>query len=146
MAEEVSKGFGIFRGQASGVKVAFKDKTPPVYVYEDANLRLEVPVPPLDVFLAFVKELDRLGAEAADAEKYVTVLARAFWVLHQRPRKRGLFRKRYVVPEVNEEEALILFKEKVRRGDVAVKSLAPALFEFINHVVGGGKADGERRD
>jgi len=36
-----------------------------VYVYEDERLRLEVPVPPLDVFLAFVRELERLGAAGA---------------------------------------------------------------------------------
>lgn len=134
MAEEVSKSFGIFRGRARGVKVELKVKAPPVYVYEDENLRLEIPVPPLDVFLAFIRELDQLGAEDVDAEKSFAILARAFWVLHQRPRRRGLFRKRYVVPEVDEDAALTLLKEKARRGDVAVKSLAPALFGLVRYI------------
>ncbi|NIT36769.1 MAG: hypothetical protein GTN49_09750 [candidate division Zixibacteria bacterium] len=137
MAEEVSKSFGIFRGRARGVKVELKDKTPPAYVYEDENLRLEIPVPPLDVFLAFVRELDKLGAEGIDVESSVTAVARAFWLLHQRPRRRGLFRKRYAVPEVDEDAALTLLKVKVGRGDVAVKSLAPAMFGLLKYVTEG---------
>jgi hypothetical protein len=117
--------------------VELKGDAPAVYVYEDENLRLEIPVPPLEVFLAFVRELDKLGAEDADAEKYVTILARAFWLLHQRPRERGLFRKKYVVPEVDEDAALTLLKGKVRRGDVAVKSVAPALFGLLKYVTEG---------
>jgi hypothetical protein len=86
------------------------------------------------------------GAEDGDAEKCVTTLARAFWLLHQRPRRKGLFRKRYVVPAVDEDEALTLLKEKARRGDVAVKSLAPALFGLVEycvkaHVKRKGEAD-----
>jgi hypothetical protein len=134
MAEKVTKEFGIFPGRARGVKVELKDNAPRVYVYEDENLRLEIPVPPLEVFLAFVRELDKLGAEDAYAEKYVTILARAFWLLHQRPRTRGLFRKSYVMPEVDEEAALTLLKREVRRGDVAVKSLLPALFGLAKYV------------
>lgn len=137
MAEEGRKNSGMFRGPAPGVKVELKGNAPPAYVYEDENLRLEVPVPPLDVFLAFVRELDKLGAEDADAESNVTVLGRAFWVLHQRPRRKGLFRKRYAVPEVDEDAALTLLRVKVRRGDVAVKSLAPAMFGLLKYVTGG---------
>ncbi len=55
MAEEVNKNFRIFRGRGRGVKVELKDNAPPAYVYEDENLRLEIPVPPLEVFLAFVR-------------------------------------------------------------------------------------------
>jgi len=134
MAEEVSKKFGIFRGRARRPKSELKDSSLPVYVYEDERLRLEVPVPLIDVFLAFVRELDKLGAEDADAEKYVTILARAFWILHQQPRRRGLFRTRYEMPAVDEKEALTLLKDKVRRGDVAVKSLVPALFGLVEYV------------
>jgi len=140
MAEEVSRNFGIFRGRTRRPKFELKNKAPRVYVYEDENLRLEIPVPPLDVFLAFVRELDKLGAEGANAEGYVTTLARAFWLLHQKPRERGLFRKRYVVPDVDEEAALNLLKEKVRRGDVAVKSLVPAMFGLVEYVVGKNDA------
>ena len=127
----------MFRGPAPGVKVELKGNAPPVYVYEDENLRLEVPVPPLDVFLAFVRELDKLGAEGVDVESSVTAVARAFWLLHQRPLRKGLFRKRYVVPEVDEEAALTLLKVKVGRGDVAVKSLAPAMFGLLKYVTEG---------
>lgn len=126
---------GLFRKRSPRVIVELKDiAVERVYIYEDENLRLKIPVPSLDVFLAFVKELDRLGAEAADAEKYVTVLARAFWLLHQRPRRKGLFHKRWAMPEVDEEEALTLLKKKVRRGDVAVKSLVPALFGLVRYI------------
>jgi hypothetical protein len=134
MAQTLGTNSGIFSRRARGVNVELKVDAPAVYVYEDDNLRLEIPVPPLDVFLAFVRELDKLGAEDADAEKYVTTLARAFWLLHQRPRKRGLFRKSYVMPEVDEEAALTLLKREVRRGDVAVKSLLPALFGLAKYV------------
>ena len=134
MAEELSKDFRIFRRRTRGVYVELKGDAPAVYTYEDENLRLEIPVPALEVFLAFVRELDKLGAEDADAETYVTTLARAFWLLHQRPRKRGLFRKRYVIPEVNEDAALTLLRKKARRGDVAIKSLAPAMFGLVGYV------------
>jgi MoxR-like ATPase len=144
MAEEVGKKFGIFRGRRR-LKVELADSPERVYVYEDEQLRLEIPVPPIDVFSAFVRELDKLGAEDADIERYVTTLARAFWLLHHRPR-RGLFGKRYELPEVDEEAALKLLKEKVRRADVAFMSLAPALFGFIKHVTGGGNAGEEPRD
>jgi hypothetical protein len=79
--------------------------------------------------------LDRLGAEDADVEKYLTTLARAFWLLHQRPRRRGPFRKRYVMPDVDEEAALTLLREKVRREDIAIRSLIPALFGLVEYAV-----------
>ena len=44
------------------------------------------------------------------------------------------------MPAVDEEAALTLLKEKVRRGDVAVKSLAPALFGLVKYVVGRNDA------
>jgi hypothetical protein len=40
------------------------------------------------------------------------------------------------MPEVDEEAALNFLKEKVRRADVAFTSLAPALFGFVQHVIG----------
>lgn len=147
MAEEVSRNFGIFRGRASGVKVAIKDNPPRVYVYEDENLRLEVPVPTLEVFVAFVRELDKLGAEDADAEKYVTILARAFWLLHQRPKVTGiLWWRQTAAPKVDEREARALLEREVRSVEVALVSLTSALFGFVNYVMGGGRADGEPRD
>jgi hypothetical protein len=135
MAEEISKRFRVFRGRTRRPRVEFMDGPERVYVYEDGNLRLEIPVPPLDVFAAFVRELDKLGAEGADAEDYVTTLARALWVLRQQPRKRGLFRTRYGMPEVDEEAALNFLKEKVRRADVALTSLAPALFGLVEYII-----------
>jgi hypothetical protein len=136
MAQTLGINSGIFRSRAPGVGVELKGGVPAVYVYEDENLRLEIPVPPLEVFLSFVRELDKLGAEDADVEKYLTTLARAFWLLHQRPRLKGLFRKKYVIPEVDDEVARKLLNSKVRRCDVAVKSLPPALFGLVEYCVG----------
>jgi hypothetical protein len=130
--------FPLFGRRAPAVKVELKEAAlKQVYVYEDENLKLEIPVPPLEVFLAFVRELDKLGAEGVDVESSVTTVARAFWLLHQRPLRKGFFRKRYVVPEVDEDAALTLLRVKVRRGDVAVKSLAPAMFGLLKYVTGG---------
>ena len=140
MARTLGANSGIFRRRARGVDVELKGDAPAVYTYEDENLRLEIPIPPLDVFLAVVRELDKLGAEYADIERYGTTLARAFWLLHQRPRRRGLFRKRYVMPVVDEEAALTLLREKVRREDIAIRSLIPALFGLVEYAV--GKNDG----
>ncbi len=109
-----------------------------VYCYEDERLRLTIPVPSLEVFEAVVRELERLGPEVADIHEYVTILARAFWLLHQRSRRRWwgwLRRNKYVVPDVDEKAALELLYRKVRRADVAVKSLAPALFGLLEHVM-----------
>jgi hypothetical protein len=128
MAEEVRKKFGIFRGRARRPKFELKDNPARVSVYEDENLKLEIPVPPLDVFAAFVRELDTLSTEDADAEKYLTTLARAFWLLHRRP-------KAWELPEVDDEAALKFFKEKVRRADVALTSLAPALFGLVEYII-----------
>lgn len=50
--------------------------------YEDENLKLEVPVPTLEVFESVMRELEGLG-EAADAYGYVSALARAFWLLYR---------------------------------------------------------------
>jgi hypothetical protein len=141
MAENVSKRFGIFPGRARGVKVDLKGNPPPAYVYEDDNLRLEIPVPPLDVFLAFVRELDKLGAEDADVEKYVTTLARAFWLLHQRPRKRGLFRKKYFVPDIDEACALTFLNVVFPDLENVAKSLPEALFGLVKHVTTGPKKE-----
>jgi hypothetical protein len=86
-----------------------------------------------------VRELDKLGGEDADVEKYLTTLARAFWVLHRRPERRGVFRIRYVMPEVDEEAAWTHFKKIVPRADLAVKSLALALFGLVEYVTGNGE-------
>jgi hypothetical protein len=109
-----------------------------VYVYEDERLRLTIPVPSVEVFEAVVRELERLGPDVADIHEYVTILARAFWLLHQRPRRgwwARLRRSKYVVPDVDEKAALELLYKKVRRADVAVKSLAPAFFGLLEHVM-----------
>jgi len=120
-----------------------------VYVYEDERLKLTIPVPSLEVFEAVVRELERLGPEVRDIHEYVTILARAFWLLHQRPRRRGWWgwwrRNKYVVPDVDEKAALELLYKKVRRADVAVKSLAPALFGLLEHVMHKKKEGGARQ-
>jgi hypothetical protein len=105
-----------------------------VYVYEDERLRFQTRVPHIKVFLAFVRELDRLGAEGDEAEAQVTVLARAFWVLSQRPKRKGFIKKRCVMPEVDEEAALGLYRAKFPRAKVAAASLAAALFGLVEFV------------
>jgi hypothetical protein len=55
MVQTIGTNSGIFRSRARGIGVELKSDAPAVYVYEDGNLRLEIPVPPLDVFLAFVR-------------------------------------------------------------------------------------------
>lgn len=131
--------FKLFRRRGPVVTVELKEAAlKRVYVYEDENLKLEVPVPPLDVFLAFVRELDKLGPEAADAEGYVTILARAFWLLHQRPKETGfLWRPRSRAPKVDEDEALKYLEVKVKNLEVALLSLPSALFGLVRYVVGG---------
>jgi len=106
-----------------------------LYVYEDERLRLTIPVPSLEVFEAVVRELERLGPDVKDIHEYVAILARAFWLLHRRPEKRGLFRRRRVLREPTDDEALKFLEEKVKRADVAVKSLAPALLGLVEHVM-----------
>ncbi len=118
-----------------------------VYVYEDERLRVTIPVPSLEVFEAVVRELERLGPELTDIHEYVTILARAFWLLHQRPR--GLFawlrRKKYVVPEVDEAAALELLRKRIPRADVVVTSLAPALFGLLERVMFKKKEEAGRQ-
>lgn len=106
-----------------------------LYVYEDERLRLMIPVPSLEVFEAVVRELERLGPDVKDIHEYVTILARAFWLLHQKPSRRGLFRRRRVLREPSDDEALEFLEEKVKRADVAIKSLTPALFGLVEHVM-----------
>jgi hypothetical protein len=108
-----------------------------VYVYEDERLRLTIPVPSLEVFEAVVRELERLGPELTDIHEYVTVIGRAFWLLHHKPERRGFlpgFRRR-LLREPSDDEALKFLEEKVKRADVVIKSLAPALFGLIEFVM-----------
>ncbi len=131
----------------AGVKVELKEAAlKRVYEYEDENLKLVIPIPGLEVFEAVVRELDRLR-KGDDAESCVTVLARAFWLLHQRPEETGvLWWRKSRAPKVDEREAMAVLENKVKSVEVARGFLPPALFGFINHVMGGGKADGEPRD
>jgi hypothetical protein len=115
------------------VKVELKENAGRVYVYDDENVRLEVQVPPPEVFRAFTKELDRLAPAADNVEKFVTVLARAFWLLHQRPRKRGLFRKRCIVPEIDESRCLYFLSSAFPDVKTMFKSLPGALFGLVRY-------------
>jgi len=123
----------LFRGQAA-VKVALKESAGRVYVYDDENVRLEVQVPPPEVFRAFTMELDRLAPAADNVEEFVTVLARAFWLLHHWPRKRGLFRKRHVVPEADDKRSLYLLSSAFPDVKTLFKSLPAALFGLARYV------------
>ncbi len=109
-----------------------------VYVYEDERLRFQIRVPRIEIFLAFTRELDRLSAVPEDAETQVMVLARALWVLRQRPKRKGFLRKRCVMPEVDEEAALEFYRAEFPRAKVAAASLAAALFGLVKFVMFDG--------
>ncbi|MGD8719489.1 MAG: hypothetical protein PVH29_11805 [Candidatus Zixiibacteriota bacterium] len=117
-----------------------------VYTYEDPYLKLLIPVPPLDIFEAVVRELERLGPDLTDIHEYVTVIGRAFWLLHRKPERRGFLRKRYALREPTDDEALKFLEEKVKRADVVIKSLAPALFGLIEFVMYKKKEGADPQD
>jgi hypothetical protein len=144
MAEKISKRFGISRGRARRPRVELAERPAQVYVYEDEVLKIEIPVPPLDVFVAFVRELDKLGGEDADVEKYLTTLARAFWVLHRRPGRRGVLRRRYKLREPSDDEAGAFLVGIFPRVDLVLESLSKALAGFVTYVLGevGENANG----
>jgi hypothetical protein len=112
-----------------------------LYVYEDERLRLTIPVPSLEVFEAVVRELERLGPDLTDLHEYVTVLARAFWLLHRKPERRGLFRRRRVLREPSDDEALALLARAVPRADVIITSVRDALLGLVAHVLGKKKEE-----
>ncbi|MEE9455757.1 MAG: hypothetical protein V3W11_01235 [bacterium] len=112
-----------------------------LYVYEDERLRLTIPVPSLEVFEAVVRELERLGPDLTDIHEYVTILARAFWLLHRRPGRRGLFRRRHTLREPSDDEALALLARAVPRADVIITSVRDALLGLVAHVLGKKKEE-----
>jgi hypothetical protein len=117
-----------------------------LYVYEDERLRLTIPVPSLEVFEAVVRELERLGPELTDVHEYVTILARAFWLLHRRPGRRGLFarfrrRRKYGVPEIDDDIALGFLASRLPETEVVLGSLAQALWGLVEHVLGKKKRE-----
>jgi hypothetical protein len=118
-----------------------------VYTYEDRYLKLLIPVPPLDIFEAFVSELKKLGPGVKDEGEYITILARAFWLLHQKPRERGfLWRQRSRVPKVDEAAARRLLVRAVPNAAVIAESLRDALISFVGFVLGKKKEEGAEPD
>jgi hypothetical protein len=122
----------LLKGRAA-VKLELKESAGRVYVYDDENVRLELRVPPAEVFRAFVKELDRLAPAADNPEKFVKVLARAFWLLHQRPRRRGLFGQWYAVPEADDRRCLNFLSSAFPEVKTMFKSLPAALFGLVRY-------------
>jgi len=110
-----------------------------VYLYEDERLRLTIPVPSLEVFEAVVRELERLGPDVADLHEYVTILARAFWLLHQNPGRRGLCRRRRGLREPSDDGALARLARAFPRVDVIVTSVRDALLGLVAYVLGKKK-------
>jgi len=111
-----------------------------VYIYEDPYLKLLIPVPPLDIFEAVVAELKKLGPGIKDEREYITILARAFWLLHQRPKERRfLWWHRSRVPKVNEAAARRLLIRAVPNAGVIAESLRDALISFVGFVLGKKK-------
>ena len=111
-----------------------------VYIYEDPYLKLLIPVPPLDIFEAVVAELKKLGPGIKDEWEYITILARAFWLLHQKPRERRfLWWRRSRVPRVDEAAARRLLVRAVPDASVISESLRDALISFVGFVLGKKK-------
>jgi hypothetical protein len=115
-----------------------------VYVYEDERLRLTIPVPSLEVFEAVVRELERLGPDLTDIHEYVTVIGRAFWLLHHKPARRGflpVFRRRRVLRDPTDDEALALLARAFPRVDVIITSVRDALLGLVAYVLGKKKEE-----
>ncbi|MGD8717916.1 MAG: hypothetical protein PVH29_03740 [Candidatus Zixiibacteriota bacterium] len=111
-----------------------------VYTYEDRHLKLLIPVPPLDIFEAFISELKKLGPGVKDEGEYITILARAFWLLHQKPRERRIpWRQRSRVPKVDEAAARRLLVRAIPNAGVIAESLRDALISFAAFVLGKKK-------
>lgn len=111
-----------------------------VYIYEGPHLKLLIPVPALDIFEAFVAELKKLGPGIKDEWDYFTVLARAFWLLHQKPKEsRFLWWRRSRVPRVDEAAARRLLVRAVPNAAVIAESLRDALISFAAFVLGKKK-------
>jgi hypothetical protein len=100
-----------------------------VYYYQDSYLRLTIPIPRIDVFDAYLKELAELGTDT-DLRDYIKILARAFWWLHQRPHK---------LKGPKDKQAVKLLVEAIPRADVAVNSLRDALLGLTAYVFGKKK-------
>ena len=93
-----------------------------------------------------VRELERLGPDVADIHEYVTILARAFWLLHQRPKRKGLFslfrrRRKYGVTEVHDDKALGFLASRLPETEVVLGSLPRALCGLVEHVLGKKKRE-----
>jgi hypothetical protein len=118
-----------------------------VYTYEDGRLKLVIPVPPLDIFEAVVAELKKLGPGVKNEWEYITILARAFWLLHQRPKdSRFLWWRRSRVPRVDEAAARRLLVRAVPNAAVIAESLRDALISFVGFVLGKKKDPVDPRD
>jgi hypothetical protein len=67
-------------------------------------------------------------------------LARAFWLLHQKPRERRfLWRRRSRVPRVDEAAARRLLVRAIPNASVIAESLRDALISFVGFVLGKKK-------
>jgi hypothetical protein len=116
-----------------------------VFAYEDERMRLTIPVPSLEAFEAAMRELERLGPDLADVQEYVTIIARAFWYIYQRPAsaRRGLLRRGRPWREPSDDEPLLFLARLVPNADAVLASLREALFALVECVTGkrgGGRA------
>lgn len=112
-----------------GIDIAALDESQ-VYYYEDSYLRITIPVCDVDVFMAFMGEMSRIGPDMKDARQYLIILARALWYLYVRPKK---------IRRLKDGDALKLLKEVVPKADVAATSLREALDGFLAFVFGKKK-------
>lgn len=109
-----------------------------VYVYEDEHLELCLPIPRVDVFDAFLNEFAKAAAPDAPPEHYTIQIARAFWVIHQKP---PWWRKRKWCFRVDDDVALAFLHRRMPRADLIYKSLPAAFVGFIEYVMGKKKPE-----
>uniref|UniRef100_A0A6M3IIY3 Uncharacterized protein n=1 Tax=viral metagenome TaxID=1070528 RepID=A0A6M3IIY3_9ZZZZ len=105
-----------------------------VYVYDDERLTLTIPIPSVPIFMAFVDELAKL--DNSEGLNYsLTAIARAFWLLHQKPN--GMTGPR--VPKPKDHEAIKFLAKRIPSADVALGSLPKALYGLIAYSIGKKK-------
>ena len=110
-----------------------------VYVYEDEDVRLEIPVPRVDIFDAFVNEwFGKFGPETKTLSDQIKVIAGAFWLLHQKPK---FWNRKWKTPKIDNQKAYDLLVKAIPKTSVVLNSLPVALTGLVEYVVGKKKVN-----
>lgn len=108
---------------------------PRKFVYEDERCTLVLPIPRLDIFAAFFEEFKQLpdALKVDDPDAAIGVLARAFTILHIRPK----WYQRKWIPEFEIDTTWARnFLLTRLPTDIVLTSLPLALGEFTAYVTG----------